>query len=304
MTDFSGIPSAAPDGRPTASVVIPVLNGAEFIAKAISSVLEQTMSDLELIVIDDGSTDATPQIVRAFRDPRLRYFYQPNRGLSGARNTGIRQARAPWIAFLDCDDYWMPRKLEAQLEAATAAPEVGLVYCAGTYRNVAGDMLADLPAVVEGNALEQLLVGNCVAGSASSAMVSRATLDRVGLFDENLTCCEDWDMWIRVAAVTTFAKVEERLVTIVTRPGSATKNADKLRDVSIKLVNDAIAKHGGGRNRLRRRALSYVHRSAAYTHHDHGRFAEALRELVKAARYRPTDVRLYWRMARVISCRS
>ncbi len=280
--------------------MIPVLNGAEFIAKAISSVLEQSMRDLELIVIDDGSTDATADIVRAFRDPRIRYVYQTNRGLSAARNSGIQQARAPWIAFLDCDDYWLPTKLEAQFAAAAAMPDAGLVYCAGTYCNVSGDVLADLPATVEGNALEALLVDNCIAGSASSAMLSRETFDRIGLFNEKMTCCEDWEMWLRVAAVTSFARVEDRLVRIVTRPGSLAKKADVVRDVSIGLLNEAFAKHGAGRGRLRRHALWNVHRSAAITHHEHRRFGMAIRELVKAARYRPTDLRLYWRMARAM----
>src|SRR6478672_2666674 len=132
------------------SVIMPVYNGAAFVSRAIDSVLRQTVRDLELIVVDDGSTDDTREVVTAITDSRLRYIHQQNRGPSVARNNGIRAASAEWIAFLDSDDYWLPTKLEAQLARAREVPDAGVIYCGAKYLDPSGNFIADLRAVVEG----------------------------------------------------------------------------------------------------------------------------------------------------------
>src|SRR5712672_3062654 len=106
---------AAPSSAPAVSVVIPAYNYAHYLPQAIDSVLSQTHSALEVIVVDDGSTDATPQVCTQYSDPRVRSIRQPNAGLSAARNTGIREARFPCVAFLDADDRWQPTFLATVL---------------------------------------------------------------------------------------------------------------------------------------------------------------------------------------------
>src|SRR5205823_2026133 len=118
----------APSPAPLASVVVIAYNCAEYVGHAIRSVLEQTWTNLELIVVDDGSTDATGQVVQRISDARVRYLRQENKGPNAARNEGIRQARGEVIAFLDCDDWWLPEKLGKQIARATNDPTVGLVY--------------------------------------------------------------------------------------------------------------------------------------------------------------------------------
>jgi glycosyltransferase involved in cell wall biosynthesis len=282
-----------------ASVVIPVFNGANFVARAIESVLGQTLEDFELIVVDDGSTDSTSEVVKSFSDPRLRYLRQRNQGPSVARNTGIRASTAEWIGFLDGDDYWLPTKLEAQLERARLQPDAGLVYAAGIYCTPEGATIADMPATVEGELLGELLLDNCLAGSTSSAIVRRDVFDRIGLFDETMSCCEDWELWLRVATVTKIARVEERLVRIVNRPGSLNKRARDVRNVSLHMLDHAFKTYAASYTRLRRRALWNVYRSAAMTYRDHHEYGKALNNILLAIAQRPHFLPTYWSLYRI-----
>ena len=284
---------------PVVSIIIPVLNGAAFIAFAIESVLSQTMRDFELIVIDDGSTDATSDIVHRYEDARIHYVYQPNRGLSAARNSGIQRATARWIAFLDCDDYWLPRKLEAQLERARGIANTGFVYCAALHRGPDGTELGTIPALVEGDVLESLLLSNCIAGSASSAMIRRDVIECAGLFDEGLRFCEDWDMWLRLASITRIAKVDEPLVCIVRQSGSLGKNAIEVRNASLAVLERALDRHAASRS-VRARAYWYVYWSAAITLQEHRAFGLAAREMIRALSHRPFFARAYWRLLRIL----
>src|SRR5712692_4293853 len=117
------------DSSPTVSVVIPVYNGERYLAEAISSVLDQTYKNFELIVVDDGSTDQSAAVVRSFTDDRIRYLYQSNGGASKARNLGVAASRGTVIAFLDSDDVWLPHKLERQIDCLASHKDVGAVYC-------------------------------------------------------------------------------------------------------------------------------------------------------------------------------
>lgn len=285
---------------PTVSIIVPVLNGASYIPKAIETVLAQSWEDFELIIVDDGSTDGTAAVVHTYDDERIRYFYQPNRGLSAARNSGIRMARGGWLAFLDCDDFWHPEKLAAQLDVARRVPEAGLVYCAASSTTMDGEVVCEIPALIEGAVLPELLRGNRVAGSASSAMVRREVFDRVGIFDEELRCSEDWDMWLRVAAVTTIARVETPLVCCRNTPGSLGKKIAVLRDSNLKILSRAFDTYASGFRQLRRRAHAVVHLTAAINYQEMGAFAEARAELLRAAGFQPLSVRLYWRLARAL----
>lgn len=285
---------------PEVSVVIPVFNGARFVAKAMSSVLGQTMEDLELIVVDDGSTDDTAAIVRCFSDGRIRYHYQKNRGLSAARNTGVRLACAPWVAFLDCDDYWRPGKLAAQLARAREAPEAALIYCGAALWDIDGEHIQDFECVVEGDVLDQLLLGNRISGSASSALVRRDVLQRVGLFDERLSVCEDWDLWLRIAAVAPIARVPQQLVCIRGVAESLGSRPTTMRDAYFSVLRRALAFYPSAPWRVRRRALASAHKTAAVNFQEAGSFVEARRELLKTIWYRPLNPPMYWRLARAL----
>lgn len=186
---------------PVVSIVIPTYNRAEFIGAAIASVLGQSYGCLELIVIDDGSTDETAQVVGSFRDPRLRFVRQENQGRSAARNCAIRMTRGRYIAFLDSDDEYMQDKLLLQVAYMDSHPEVGMIYTSAQCINAAGDMLEGhvYEATVGGDIYRDVAFFRPVTITLPTVMLRREVLDTVGLFDEVMERFEDTDLWRRIA---------------------------------------------------------------------------------------------------------
>jgi hypothetical protein len=185
------------------SVVIPAFNAATTIRSAAGSALRQTAPVLEVIVVDDGSSDATAEVVSAIDDPRVRLISQANGGPSAARNAGIATARGDWVAFLDSDDLWLPRYAETAMAALTAAPNPGFAYTdayvfhAGrgqVKRGSAMDAL-DPPPPDRASFLAALLRRNFVF---TSATVPAAVLAAVGGYDESLPLSEEYDLWLRI----------------------------------------------------------------------------------------------------------
>ncbi|MDT8306348.1 MAG: glycosyltransferase [Anaerolineae bacterium] len=179
------------------SIIIPAYNQAHYLGEAIRSALGQSYGDVEVIVVDDGSTDGTQAVVEAFDDARLRYVYQENRGLSAARNTGIRHAHGEYLSYLDSDDRFLPEKLALLLAVLEQRPEVGLVAGQAIPVDETGAQngrLFDQPLPVDGR---ELLLGNPL--HVGSVLVRRSWQERAGFFDEQLRSYEDWDMWLRLA---------------------------------------------------------------------------------------------------------
>jgi len=192
---------------PLVSVVIPTYQSSATVADTIESALVQTLKEIEVVVVDDGSRDDTAAIVEAItrRDPRVRIVQQENRGVAAARNAAIEVARAPTIAPLDSDDLWFPHKLEAQLaRLELGGPEMGFVYGWSTVIDAQGRTIDLAPAWgIEGRVLPAL-VWTHFCGSASSPLFRRSALDEVGCYDPSLRAadaegCEDWDLVLRVA---------------------------------------------------------------------------------------------------------
>ena len=179
--------------RPFISVIVPVFNGEHFLAPALDSILAQRYEPLELIVVDDGSTDATPDVVGRYRE-QLRYVRQENAGPAAARNTGITAARGELLAFLDSDDIWLPGKLERQVARFTARPE--LEYCTTLVQNFWEPKLADEAASYRGRRYAAPLPGYWFG-----ALIARRELfSRVGLLNARdfPRLCEDADWFLRV----------------------------------------------------------------------------------------------------------
>lgn len=208
------MPSAP--GTPTVSVVLPTYNRAHLLPRAIESVLAQTWTDLELIVVDDGSADDTPAVMARYDDLRVRYVrYEPNQGANHARNVGIRAARGPYIAFQDSDDDWFPEKLEKNMAVfATAGPEVGVVY-SGYWKYVdAEDNRVYIPMewvrTREGWVHEELLRNNFV--TTQSAVVRRECFDRSGYWLEGLVGKQEWELFLRISRDYQFLYIDEPLL--------------------------------------------------------------------------------------------
>ena len=197
------------------SVVLPTYNRARSVGAAIESVLRQTHTALELLVVDDGSTDDTEQRVRRIGDARISYLrHENNRGGSAARNTGLAAARGRWIAFQDSDDEWLPHKIERQLaRLASCGAETGVVYCA-YWRELSGGRREFHPADPKrgpsGDIHRALLRRNFIG--TPTILARRECVDAVGGFDEGLPRFQDWDWMIRVSKQWQVAYVDEPLV--------------------------------------------------------------------------------------------
>jgi len=183
---------------PKVSVIIPTYNRSALIKQAIDSVFAQTYRDFELIVVDDGSTDSTQEIIASYLPETLSYYYQPNAGPSAARNLGIENARSSWIAFLDSDDYWLPKKLETHIAWCQTHTNILISQTDETWiRNGKRVNPMNKHKKRGGMIYERCLPLCCI--SPSSVMIHRSLLDAVGLFNESLPACEDYDLWLRIA---------------------------------------------------------------------------------------------------------
>jgi glycosyltransferase involved in cell wall biosynthesis len=181
----------------TVSVIIPTHNRAWAIREAIDSVLAQDYADFELLVVDDGSTDDTSRILLEYGD-RITVIRQPNQGVSAARNRGIRAASGKLIAFLDSDDRWLPEKLTRQVEFFKSHPEARICQTEEIWiRNGVRVNPKNRHKKPSGNIFEPSL--HLCLVSPSAVMMNREMFDRVGLFDETLPACEDYDLWLRIA---------------------------------------------------------------------------------------------------------
>lgn len=222
---------------PLVSVVIPAYNAAWCVRRALDSVLAQTFRDFEVIVVDDGSTDETADVLDDYDAP-VRVVSKPNGGLSSARNAGIRAATGRYVAFLDADDWWLPEKLTRQVELMEDRSE--LVFCSTAARIEAPDdtSLGEWRCRCDARpTLEAIFVVNAhVAGSGSAVMVRRTVLARVGGFDERLRSLEDIDMWMRLAAVGGYTCIDEPLAVIHKRPESMSGNLDVMRASAIRVM--------------------------------------------------------------------
>ncbi|MBD3296626.1 MAG: glycosyltransferase [Candidatus Omnitrophica bacterium] len=210
---------------PKVSIVVPAYNRARLLEGCLLNLLEQTYPDLEIIVVDDGSTDDTARVVEATDDGRLKYIrHDINRGLPAARNTGIRASSGEFIAFQDTDDRWEKDKTRIQMDIFRDLPlEVGVVY-SNVSRAVGGReyIVPGKKHAGDGNIRTGILYGNFIA--VISAVVRRACFDKAGYFDERLPSLEDWELWIRISRSYRFRFVENVLARVNYTEDSLTAN--------------------------------------------------------------------------------
>lgn len=199
------------------SVVIPVFNGAPFVAKAVASVRAQEHGDVEILVVDDGSTDGTQEVLKRLEQrDGIRWFQRSHGGPARSRNFGIEAARGHYIALLDCDDVWLPGKLAAQLAIMRTRPEVGLVHTDFDVRFEDGSLEERVTARSSREPMVQAFAGGHVA-LPSTLLIRRSVLDQVGRLDPELYGSEDSDLTIRLFRVTSFECIDQVLVTKLQR---------------------------------------------------------------------------------------
>lgn len=272
---------------PAVSVVIAAHDQGAFLRDALASVVGQTFADWECVVVDDASTDDTPQVVAAHRgDARVRYVRTERIERAAARNRGVAETSGPLVAFLDADDRWHPEKLARQVAALAEAPEVGFCYTVARFVDTVGRPLAvrKPPRVVAGRVFPEMMRANFVI--LASVVARRHCLDAVGAFDPTLPVlgCEDWDLWLRLARRWPVAAVDAEL-TFYRRHGANTDWAQVMAS-GLAVVDRHYALPGTGdaarlSHRAARARVRWYHAGAL----EGGRAqaaATALRALVEA----------------------
>lgn len=287
---------------PTASIVVPAYNAAATIAETLRSLLAQTFGDFELIVVDDGSTDRTAEIVERFEDPRIRLVRQANRGLAGAHNTGIAASRGEFVGFCDADDLWMPEKLERHVDHLRREPEVGISFAGSAMIDLEGRPLrvAQRPKLT-GLTAADVFLRNPI-GNGSAAVVRRVAFDAIAWrpphenerdwwFDESFRQSDDIEGWLRFA-VTTDWRIEGipgLLTAYRIHTGALSADIDRqfktwvrMRDKIAALAPDLIERHGAAATAYQ---LRYLARRAVSLHQ--GREAARLSRASLATSRRP-----------------
>jgi glycosyltransferase involved in cell wall biosynthesis len=263
------------------SVIIPAYNYADFLASAIQSVLRQDHPDFELLVIDDGSTDGTAALVAGLTDPRIRYVHQANAGLSAARNTGIRLARHPLVAFLDADDEWLPTHLSSAVAAFRRLdPSFALVAAGSARIDSSGNPLSAYPLLP---ADREVPVSDIIIKTRfmpSSVVVRREVFEECGLFDTSLRSSEDRDMWIRVGKRHRVYQQAAISTRIRKHGNNMSKQADRMRTSMSIVIRRAYATEAVPHGRLScwLQAWSLFFVQSAWMLYDAGRRLEAFRD--------------------------
>ena len=272
--------------KPLVSVIIPTYNGAKFIDDAVRSALSQTYPNVEVIVVDDGSSDGTKEVLSPYGS-KIKYIYQENKGVSAARNNGIRNASGEFVAFLDSDDAWLPEKIELQVAEMLKSPQCGLVSC--------GFYLCDeeLKEVSQGSKpsypnknefMVAMLFGNQVGGG-SCALIRKDCFQKSGLFNEKLQGTEDWEMWFRLVKYYEMRFVDKPLIRIrvVSDSMSSAGNAEKMLKNEMLVLREFFSGYPYRTSIfLKGRVFSRRYLSAAWALIECGEKTKARKSMLKA----------------------
>jgi glycosyltransferase involved in cell wall biosynthesis len=276
------------------SIVIPAYNAAAFVRDAVDSALAQTHLDTEVIVVDDGSRDETPAILAAYGD-RIRVHRQKNAGVAAARNTGARLVTGDWVAFLDADDVWQPRKIEAQLNAVGDAAWVYSNRFNFGARGPVPEVQSDITLMTDGDVFVPLLLrGNFI--TASSVMMRTRLVTQLGGFAHGIDGCEDWDLWVRAASEGHEVRyVAEPLVGYRFTATSLSANHRRMWPARRAVVARALDTRRGRSLpwSLRRKIWAKTYRSNGWDAARSGARWDALAGYARATAAWPLDVRCY-----------
>ncbi|HEY9676170.1 MAG TPA: glycosyltransferase [Waterburya sp.] len=249
---------------PTISVIVPAYNAERTVLETITSVLNQTFSDFELIVINDGSTDRTIELLNTVNDPRLKVFSYPNGGLSAARNRGISQASGEFIAFLDADDLWSADKLELQLAALQQNPEAGVAYSWNYCMDEQGESFyADPPIFATDQVYAQLLMDNFIV-NGSNCLIRRQAVESVGEFDKEVAGSADWDYWLRLALHWPFVVVPKHQVFYRISSGSMSANVEFMERCNLRVIEKTFQSAPPEMQSLKNQSLARSYRYIAH----------------------------------------
>jgi len=276
----------------TISVIIPTYNYGRFLREAIDSALGQTHPALEIIVIDDGSTDDTPQILAAYGD-RIRVIRQNNQGVSAARNAGIAAARGEYIALLDSDDTWLPQKLEREIALFEADPALGMVHCAAESFDHWGKTDSFLLCGMEGWVASELLRldREVITAPGSGPLFPKRVAEEVGGYDPRLQPSEDWDFFYRIALRYRVGFVPEVLVRYRRHGDGLHLNIPRMEHGMLMALEKAFLSADPAVQSLKSHAYGRLHRILAGCYFRTGEPRRFVWHLMKSLRYDLRNIR-------------
>lgn len=244
---------------PKISIIIPAYNAESTIKCTIESIQKQTFTDVEVIIINDGSTDRTVKIIREIKDSRIKLFCYENGGLPVARNRGVQNAAGEYIAFLDADDLWTKDKLEKQLAALEANPKAGVAYSQTCYIDRQGNFLYNCnPVSFEGDVLKELLLTNFLH-NGSNPLIRQQAVKAVGEFDSSLKSSEDWDYYLKLAARYPFVVVPEYQIFYRQTLTNMSSNVARMKQTSYIVLERAYQSVPQNLQYLRSKSFSILH---------------------------------------------
>jgi glycosyltransferase involved in cell wall biosynthesis len=285
---------------PLVSVVVPVYNGAKYLRAALESALGQTYQRLQVVAVDDGSTDSSPEILASY-GPRLTVIRQRNAGVAEARNAGIRASEGALIAFLDQDDWWLPEKVEKQVARFRADPDLGLVHTGILqYSESDGAFVdpvypTDGSARLRGHCYEQLLLGNAMFNS--TVMIRRSVLAASGLFDPAMAgnTVQDYDLWLRIARHYPLDYVPEQLTALRLHGEQGTWDRRAMLGDELALLERTLGPRGMRASTEMRARIARLLDALGVAHLD-------ARSLRKARAYFARSLRFRWSMRAALLC--
>ena len=278
---------------PKVSVIIPTYNRAEFLCSAITSVLNQTFHNFEIIVVDDASQDHTREVMNSLGDKRIRYIrHEKNKGVAATRNTGLVNAKGTYIAFLDDDDEWLPEKLQKQFNLLESCQNiVGVVYTgAFVVRKSDRKILYKVFPNKRGDIFNLILAKNKIAYT-STIFLRRQCFEKIGLFDKSLEFAEDYDMWLRISKEFQFEYINELLIKYILHDDkqSLTHNYETvIRDLEILLKKYAPLLEANSKGQ------SYHYRELGEVYCRIGDIKKGREAFVRAIKLAPLEIRHYY----------
>ncbi len=275
--------------EPRVSVIVPAYNVEPYIRQAVESVLRQTVPEVEVIVVDDGSTDGTAAQLSGLADPRLRLIRQEHAGVCASRNTGVGLARAPYLGFLDGDDLWLPDKLRRHIAVLEAHPEIDLTFSLSRVIDRSGRELHCMPRHRGGVVGFRELITQSPIRNGSTVVLRRQVLQRAGPFDPSLSPCEDCEMWLRVAGLrpANVYCIPEALTLYRRRPGQLTSDRALFWDGWLRVLEKTRRLAPERVSGVEARASSHISHCLGVLAYEEGELEEAARWLWLSVREAP-----------------